>query len=119
MFTRKRILDSILSALVRYCEFRDSISLPALTAQRSKIVEERINNDPIGRQLRAHHWPMDRLSTTTEQAMAVVFLASDESSFLTAQDIVIDGGLTKVGIHFDPESLSRSLSLDIKFLKLY
>lgn len=37
---------------------------------------------------------MGRLATAEEIAALVVYLASDESSFITAQDFVIDGGWT-------------------------
>ncbi|MFK7945246.1 MAG: SDR family oxidoreductase [Paracoccaceae bacterium] len=37
---------------------------------------------------------MGRLATADEIAALVVYLASDESSFITAQDFVIDGGWT-------------------------
>ena len=36
--------------------------------------------------------PMGRLETTDEIASAAVFLASDESSFITAIDLPVDGG---------------------------
>ena len=38
--------------------------------------------------------PLGRLGTPAEIARAAVFLASDESSFMTAADLVIDGGYT-------------------------
>lgn len=47
---------------------------------------EKAHKDFIARQL------MGRLATADEIAALVVYLASDESSFITAQDFVIDGG---------------------------
>lgn len=38
--------------------------------------------------------PMKRMGKTREVANAVVFLASDEASYITGQTLVIDGGLT-------------------------
>ncbi|MBS4215174.1 SDR family NAD(P)-dependent oxidoreductase [Neobacillus rhizophilus] len=38
--------------------------------------------------------PMKRMGTPVEVANAVVFLASDESSFITGSELVIDGGTT-------------------------
>jgi len=38
--------------------------------------------------------PMGRLGTTEEMASAAVFLASDESAFMTGSLLVIDGGQT-------------------------
>ena len=36
--------------------------------------------------------PMRRMGTATETADAIVFLASDESSFTTGADLPVDGG---------------------------
>lgn len=38
--------------------------------------------------------PMNRLGTTIEIANAILYLASDESSFVTGIDLVVDGGYT-------------------------
>ncbi len=40
---------------------------------------------------------MGRFGEAIEQAQTVLFLASDESSFINGQDIIVDGGMTKVG----------------------
>jgi 3-oxoacyl-[acyl-carrier protein] reductase len=36
--------------------------------------------------------PMRRAGTPAEQAAAVLFLASDDASFITGQTLVVDGG---------------------------
>lgn len=38
--------------------------------------------------------PMGRIGTVDEVAMAILFLASDESSYITGAELAIDGGLT-------------------------
>ncbi|PRT53213.1 Glucose 1-dehydrogenase [Wickerhamiella sorbophila] len=44
---------------------------------------------------RTVHLPMGRFGEAIEQAKAAVFLASDESSYVTGQDFLVDGGLTR------------------------
>ena len=46
------------------------------------------------RQRRLVHIPMGRFGEAAEIAEAALFLASDESSFITGTDFVVDGGLT-------------------------
>jgi len=46
------------------------------------------------RQRRLVHVPMGRFGEAKEMAQAALFLASDESSYLTGTEFVVDGGLT-------------------------
>jgi len=46
------------------------------------------------RHRRLVHVPMGRFGEATEIADAVVYLASDESSFVTGTDFLVDGGIT-------------------------
>jgi 2-keto-3-deoxy-L-fuconate dehydrogenase len=41
--------------------------------------------------------PMGRLGTAEEMAQACIYLASDESKFMTGQVLIIDGGITLCG----------------------
>jgi NAD(P)-dependent dehydrogenase (short-subunit alcohol dehydrogenase family) len=40
--------------------------------------------------------PMNRIGTPDEIAKAVVFLASDDSSYITGIELFVDGGLAQI-----------------------
>ena len=46
------------------------------------------------KQRRLVHIPMGRFGQATEMAKAALFLASDESSFMTGSEFLVDGGIT-------------------------
>lgn len=46
------------------------------------------------RERRTVHLPMGRFGEAIEQAYAVVYLASDESSYTTGSNFLVDGGMT-------------------------
>ena len=50
--------------------------------------------DPATRKMRAQRIPLGRIGTSEDVAYGVLFLASDESSFMTGSELVIDGGQT-------------------------
>lgn len=55
---------------------------------------EKFLSDEAERRRRLVHIPMGRFGTAEEMVNGAVFLASDESSFMTGQALVIDGGIT-------------------------
>jgi NAD(P)-dependent dehydrogenase (short-subunit alcohol dehydrogenase family) len=50
--------------------------------------------DPARRQRRFVHIPMGRLGQAEELAKAALFLASDDSSYMTGASLIVDGGIT-------------------------
>ncbi len=62
---------------------------PVLTPLLAKFL-----SDDAERQRRLVHIPMGRFGEAIEIANGALFLASDESSFMTGQSLLIDGGIT-------------------------
>ncbi len=51
-------------------------------------------NDPANMALRMQRLPLGRVGKPSEIAYGAIYLASDESSFVTGSEVVIDGGTT-------------------------
>jgi NAD(P)-dependent dehydrogenase (short-subunit alcohol dehydrogenase family) len=58
------------------------------------LLQELYANDPDQAERRLVHIPMGRFAEAAEIANAVLFLASDESSFVTASTFMVDGGIS-------------------------
>ncbi|KAF3073234.1 3-hydroxybutyrate dehydrogenase type 2 [Trichoderma lentiforme] len=59
------------------------------------LLQDWLGDDKAKRQRREVHFPTGRFGEAVEQAHAVVFLASDEASFVNGSDFVVDGGMSK------------------------
>ena len=58
------------------------------------LLQELFAKDPEKAQRRLVHLPMGRFAEVGEIARAALFLASDDSSYVTASTFLVDGGLT-------------------------
>jgi NAD(P)-dependent dehydrogenase (short-subunit alcohol dehydrogenase family) len=65
------------------------------------LLRELYASDPEKRERRLVHLPMGRFAEAVEIANAALFLASDESSYITASTFLVDGGLS--GAYVTPE----------------
>lgn len=65
-------------------------AVPTEGTQRNRNAERDAN--------RIARTPMGRLGTVADIARSICFLASDEASFMTAQALVVDGGITFTNI---------------------
>lgn len=59
------------------------------------LLQDWLGDDQAKRHRREVHFPSGRFGEAVEQAQAVLFLASDEASFVNGHDMVVDGGMTK------------------------
>ncbi len=65
------------------------------------LLQELFAKDPEKAERRLVHLPMGRFAEPTEIANGALFLASDESSYVTASTFLVDGGLS--GAYVTPE----------------
>jgi NAD(P)-dependent dehydrogenase (short-subunit alcohol dehydrogenase family) len=61
---------------------------------RTPLLEDLFASDPEKAARRLVHLPMGRFAEAREIAQAAAFLASDESSYVTASTFLVDGGLS-------------------------
>jgi NAD(P)-dependent dehydrogenase (short-subunit alcohol dehydrogenase family) len=75
---------------------RDGVRVNALCPGpvNTPLLQELFAKDEERAQRRLVHVPMGRFAEPTEIANAVLFLASDESSFITANTFLVDGGIS-------------------------
>ena len=66
------------------------------------LLRELFASDPAKAARRLVHLPMGRFAEAEEIANAALFLASDESSYITATTFLVDGGLS--GAYLTPET---------------
>jgi NAD(P)-dependent dehydrogenase (short-subunit alcohol dehydrogenase family) len=66
------------------------------------LLQELFAKDPEKAARRLVHLPMGRFGEPEEIARAAIFLASDESSYITASTFMVDGGLS--GAYLTPET---------------
>jgi len=74
---------------------RVNVICPGITA--TPLLLDSITNHPNPEERRSYlegTIPVQRMAETIEQAKAVLFLASDDSSFMTGASLVVDGGWT-------------------------
>jgi len=72
-------------------KIRVNTIIPGLV--QTEETEQRFNlTDPNVRQARVDAIPMNRIGETSDVANAVMLLLSDESSFITGQKLIVDGG---------------------------
>jgi NAD(P)-dependent dehydrogenase (short-subunit alcohol dehydrogenase family) len=67
----------------------------------TRLLRELYAADPAKAARRLIHVPMGRFARASEIAAAALFLASDESSFVTASTFMVDGGIS--GAYVTPE----------------
>lgn len=75
---------------------REGIRVNALSPGpvNTPLLIELFAKDPERAARRLVHIPMGRFADPTEIAAAVAFLASDDSSFMTASNFLVDGGIS-------------------------
>ena len=75
---------------------RDGIRVNALChgPVATPLWQELFDSDPDSAERRLVHIPLGRFAEPQEIANAVLFLASDESSFITASQFMVDGGIS-------------------------
>lgn len=75
---------------------REGIRVNALSPGpvNTPLLQELFAKDQARAARRLVHIPMGRFADATEIAAAVAFLASDDSSFITASNFLVDGGIS-------------------------
>jgi NAD(P)-dependent dehydrogenase (short-subunit alcohol dehydrogenase family) len=88
-FTRALAIDHVKQGIRVNCVCPGTVDTPSLADRINAFADPvQARKDFVARQ------PMGRLATAEEIAETFVYLASDESSFMTGQAVYVDGGMS-------------------------
>ncbi len=99
-------LTRALALEVAAAKIRVNAVAPGFT--RTKLIEQGLADGSLRQDWMVARVPMRRLAQVDEIVNAVRFLAGDESSYMTGQSIVVDGGWIVQGIPEAPDWLQTS-----------
>ena len=99
-------LTRALSLEVASAKIRVNAVAPGFT--RTKFIEQGLADGSLQEDWMVARVPMHRLAQVEEIAEAVRFLCGDESSYMTGQSIVVDGGWIVQGIPDAPDWLQSA-----------
>ena len=91
--TRAVALDFVGKGVRCNCICPGTIQSPSLD-ERIRALGKQVGGEDKARRLFVERQPMGRLGTTEEVAAVAVYLASDESTYMTGSSIIPDGGFT-------------------------
>ncbi len=91
--TKAVAIDFIGKGIRCNCICPGTIQTPSLT-ERIKALGKQVGGEEKARAMFIERQPMGRLGTAEEMAHVAVYLASDESAYMTGSSITPDGGFT-------------------------
>jgi 2-keto-3-deoxy-L-fuconate dehydrogenase len=91
--TKSVAIDLVARGIRCNCICPGTIATPSL-AERIRALASKVGGEDEARRMFIARQPMGRLGTAEEIAAVAVFLASDESAYMTGSAIVADGGFT-------------------------
>ncbi|MCL4136304.1 UNVERIFIED_CONTAM: hypothetical protein GTU68_004374, partial [Idotea baltica] len=91
--SKHAVIGMTKSAAVEYAKQKIRINAVCPGFTETSMLET-IDEEPEYKQALRYATPMKRFGKPSEIANAILFLASDESSFMTGQGVVLDGGLS-------------------------
>lgn len=94
-----KMLSQLLAAELGEFGVRSNVVSPAMVRTP---MSEGIYADPAVQEHRERIVPARRISTPADIAGAVLFLASDRSSYISGQELLVDGGLTQAWMTLIP-----------------
>ncbi|VTU19212.1 4-formylbenzenesulfonate dehydrogenase TsaC1/TsaC2 [Variovorax sp. PBS-H4] len=94
-----KMLSQLLAVELGEHRIRSNVVSPAMIRTP---MSEGIYENPAVRQRREQIVPAGRISTPQDIAGAVLFLASDRASYISGQEILVDGGLTQAWLSLIP-----------------
>lgn len=87
------VLSMTRSLATEWARFNIRVNSVSPGITRTDLVDVAIQSGRASLELYRHRIPLGRLAEVHEIASAVAFLASDRASFITGDDLLVDGGL--------------------------